>query len=269
MYLLYLDESGQSAGSKTGSSDYFVLGGIALHEEDCYPFTRETDRLQAQVLPSFARVELHASAMWAGRKDWANVPREARREMLDQFFSQLAGWTSPRGTAPVFFACAIEKKSFMRTRNIQELAHEEVFGRVNSLMKRLHLSGDSHRLLVIADNSSYEKLLQSLVPRWKALGSRTSTLDSLIEVPLYVDSKASRLVQAADFVAWAVAQAYENSRPRYLDLLQTRFDHFDSVQHGLVHMVAAYKSCPCTACSSRKSHSQRVAGSIPPLATRP
>jgi hypothetical protein len=54
-----------------------------------------------------------------------------------------------------------------------------------------------------------------------------------------------------------------------LDLLQTRFDHFDSVQHGLVHMVAAYKSCPCTACSSRKSHSQRVAGSIPPLATRP
>lgn len=253
MYLLYLDDSGQASGSKAGSSRYFVLGGLALHEEDCYPFTLSIDQIQSRLLPSFPRLELHASAMWAGRDEWGAVPQATRRALIDAIFLHLAQWTSPRGTSPILFACAIEKKSFMHTRDIQPLAHEEVFGRVNSLLKRLHLSGDSHRLLVIADDSSYEKLVQSLVPVWKSVGSRTSTLDSLIEVPLYVDSKASRLVQAADFVAWAVAQTYEKRQPKYLDLLHPRFDHLGGVQHGLVHMVAGYSSCPCHACQSRSA----------------
>ncbi|MGC2208112.1 MAG: DUF3800 domain-containing protein [Candidatus Dormiibacterota bacterium] len=251
MYLLYLDDSGQASGSKPRSSRYFVLGGLALHEEDCYPFTVRVDQLQQRLLPTAPRLELHASAIWAGREEWGAISRDDRHALLDAIFHHLAEWVSLRGTAPVFFACAIEKKSFMRNRNVQELAHEEVFGRVNSMMRRLHLSGDSHRLLVIADDSSYEKLLQALVPQWKSAGSRISTLDSLIEVPLYVDSRASRLVQAADFVAWAVAQEYENGQSQYLNVLQPRFDHVDPVQHGLVHMVSGYKSCPCHACRSR------------------
>ena len=210
-----------------------MLGGLALHEEDCYQFTRAVDRILRETLPRASRLELHASAIWAGREEWGGIEERVRRGLLDNVYQHLAHWTSPRRTAPVFFACAIDKQSFMHTRDIQQLAHEEVFGRVNSLMRRLHLSGESHRLLVIADNSSYERLLQALVPRWKAQGSRTSTLDSLIEVPLYVDSKASRLVQAADFVAWAVAQAYENNKGKYLTLLRPRFDHFDGVEHGL------------------------------------
>ena len=184
MYLLYLDESGQAGGSKRGSSRYFVLGGLALHEEDCYPFTRQIDQMQSQLLPPWARLELHASAMWTGRKEWAAVRRDDRRRLVDAVFEHLATWVSPPGTCPTFFGCAIRKQDFMRTRDVQQLAHEEIFGRVNSMMRRLHLAGDSHRLLVIADDSSYEKLVQALVPRWKAVGSRISTLDSLIEVPL-------------------------------------------------------------------------------------
>ena len=253
MYLLYLDESGQAHGGKKGSSTYFVLGGLALHEEDCYPFAVELDLLQSRLLPTHPSLELHASAMWAGRDEWRAVPRAGRHRLLDGVFDHLARWTAPAGRPPIFFGCAIHKQDFMKNRDVQQLAHEEVFGRVNSLMRRLHLEGKSHRMLVIADDSSYEKLLQALVPHWKQVGSRTSTLDSLIEVPLYVDSKVSRLVQAADFVAWGIAQAYENGKVQYLDALEPRFDQFAGVQHGLVHMIARYKRCPCGACRSRRN----------------
>ena len=42
---------------------------------------------------------------------------------------------------------------------------------------------------MIANESSYEKLVQSLLPKWKAEGSRIKRLHSMVEVPLYVNSK--------------------------------------------------------------------------------
>ena len=65
MYLLYLDESGQYHGRQT---DYFVMGGLAVHEEDCYPFGRSIESLMRRALPSaHTELELHASRVWAAR----------------------------------------------------------------------------------------------------------------------------------------------------------------------------------------------------------
>jgi uncharacterized protein DUF3800 len=77
-------------------------------------------------------------------------------------------------------------------------------------LTRKHLGGESHRSLVVADQSSYGKLVQRMLPQWKVSGTtRGGRLHSFVEVPLYVDSKASRVVQAADCVAWAIFNYYE------------------------------------------------------------
>lgn len=55
MYLLYVDESGKPTGQ---AEQYFVLGGVALHEEDCYPFNRALDRVVARALPREPHLEL-------------------------------------------------------------------------------------------------------------------------------------------------------------------------------------------------------------------
>ena len=72
------------------------------------------------------------------------------------------------------------------------------------------------------------------------------------EVPLFVDSTTSRLVQLADFVAYWVFRAYERNDSSMLDILLPTFDRSDGVRHGLVHLTEGYRECDCPACRSRR-----------------
>lgn len=230
------------------------MGAVALHEEDCYPFARSLDALQIRLLGATnANLELHASRIWAGRKEWSHVPIADRRQLIRAVFRHLARWSAPSGRAPKFFAVAVHKPS-RPGRDPTELAHEEIFMRFDEFLTRLHNAGESHRSLVVADDSSYERLVQGWVPRWKRSGTRGGRLHSFAEVPLYVDSEVSRLVQAADFVAWATWNYYEHGHPEFFERLHERFDADSGVQHGVVHLSRRHRRCACQACASRRVH---------------
>jgi len=250
MYLLYMDESGTPTG--TGER-YFVVGGLALNEEDCWPFARHIEKKAKSLLPPrHADLELHASRMWAGRREWSPVSRKTRDMALRGIFEVMQSWRAASGRAPRYFAVAVHKDSYPRA-DIASKAHEELFLRLGGFIGRLHnLHGQSHRALVIADESSYESVAQHMVPRWKLRGTHAGRLHALAEVPLYVDSKASRNIQIADFVAWAVYRYYEHGDPTFLQYLNRRLDAAGGVQHGLTHLVRGYHECPCGACDSRR-----------------
>jgi hypothetical protein len=259
VYLLYLDESGHPSGAR-GASTYFVLAGLAVHEEDCYPLAKSVAQLQERIVgPANAGLELHASRIWAGRNEWSKVPEALRHRLLDAVFQRLTSWSAPSGRKPRLFAAAIHKPSF-RGRSVLELAHEEVFARFDSFISRLHVNGDSHRSLVVADKSSYEALIQKLAPTWKR-GGRLGPLHGMVEVPLYVDSKASVLIQLADFVAWATWSYYERRHTRFMQYLNPHFDCDSGIQHGLTHMIRSYGTCGCVPCTSRRTLT--VATTIP------
>ena len=262
MYLLYVDESGQPRGYNSRSSRYFVLAGMAIHEESCFPLARSLEQMCRRAVPAEPEMEIHASPMWSGRSEWARVDADTRRDLLIRLIRHLGRWGGTNGTQPRFFSVAVHKESNVG-RDVNRLAHEELFSRFDSFLDRLHLGGDSHRSLVVSDESSYEEVVQTLVPRWRTTGSRIGKLNSLVEVPLFVNSKASRLVQAADLVAWATYQYYEHNRPRFLQWLNGRFDSADGVQHGLVHICRNYPSCVCPACSSRRT--KRLIERVPKL----
>jgi len=105
--------------------------------------------------------------------------------------------------------------------------------------------------------------MQKLVPVWKLAGSRIGRLHSFAEVPLYVDSKASRVIQATDFVAWSVWHYYEHGHTEHITKLNRRFDADLGTQHGLAHLIRGYAKCPCVPCSSRRDHV--VSSTIPVL----
>ena len=84
MYLLYVDESGLATNAKN-SSKYFTLAGIALHEEDVYPFSQSLHKVQLTTVGSeLSDLELHASRIWAGRSEWSRVDEALRRTLLAQ-----------------------------------------------------------------------------------------------------------------------------------------------------------------------------------------
>ena len=245
MYLLYIDESGNP---RSPTDQYFTLAGVALHEEDSYPFARSLHGL----LPAkYNHLELHASRMWSGRHEWAPVPRLTRRRLVSDVIEHLQTWTAPSGRVPRYFAVALHRQSFPGINPV-ERAHEELFRRFDTFLSRLHQTGRSHRSLVIADDSSYEELMQQLVPQWKLTGSRIGRLHSFADVPLYVDSRASRSIQAADFLAWAVWHYYEHGHRQHIEKINKRFDAESGIQHGMAHLVHHYRSCVCVACYSRQ-----------------
>lgn len=261
MYLLYVDESGRAPASH---ESYFVVSGVAIHEDDCYPFSRSLDSLQRRLLGAqYAELELHASRIWSARNEWARVPQELRDRLIPAVFRHVVAWTGPNGRKLIPFAVAVRKSSFP-ARDPVEHAHEELFARFDRFLTRLHHAGESHRSLVIADDSSYEQLVQRLTPQWKRGSGRMGKLHSLVEVPMYVDSKLSRLVQIADFVAWAAWHYYENRHTQWMQILNSAFDADGGVQHGVAHLTRGYRTCVCVACESRRTHAiKRVVPSLP------
>ncbi|MBM3696132.1 MAG: DUF3800 domain-containing protein [Actinobacteria bacterium] len=265
VYLLYMDESGTPTGE---GEQYFVVAGVAVHEEDCWPLNRSVQRLVDSLLPvPQSGHELHASRIWSGRQEWSAVPRSARDRLLDGAFAHIAGWTSPAGRAPRYLAVAVHKPSFAG-RDVVQMAHEELFLRFSGFLGRIHnTQGQNHRAIVVADRSGYEDLVQRLVPRWKVSGTHAGRLHAFAEVPLFVDSRATRNIQVADLVAWAVWRYYERDRQTHIQCLNRRFGAAGGIQHGLTHLVRGYARCACVACASRRGLG--VASTVPSLKPSP
>jgi len=55
---------------------------------------------------------------------------------------------------------------------------------------------------------------------------------NLSEVPMFNDSRASRLVQLADLVAYSVYRHHKHGDGQFFDIISDRFDKHDGVVHG-------------------------------------
>ncbi|MBM4033226.1 MAG: DUF3800 domain-containing protein [Planctomycetes bacterium] len=248
MYLLYLDDSGSAANK---NENYLVLGGVLVFERQVHWISQELDKLAAAIWPASPEcVEFHASDVFSGRQPpWNGIPDKAkRRQAIRDVLAVLA--RSHKSTCA--FACAVHKASFPDA-DPMELAFEQLCSRFDVHLKRLyHTEGEPHRGLIILDESSYETSLQKLARDFRSLGTRWDVVRNLVEVPLFVDSRASRLLQLADHVAYAVFRRYEAGDTSYLDPILSRFVAEEGKLHGLVHRQTVDMTCMCPACMGRR-----------------
>ena len=246
MYLLYLDGSGSVQNPTEG---HFVLAGICVFERQIYHLITETDKFVSSLnLGAVHDIELHGSVIANGKKrPWKGMGRKERLKVIDLGLGLLrdAHW----GVRA--FAVAVDKHAKPLSDPV-EYAFEEICNRFNHFLSRLWRNGEGqHRGLIVMDNSHYEQALQRLARRFREDGTRWGALANLAEVPLFVDSTASRLIQIADLLAWAVWRRYEHSDTRYFDKIVSRFDKEGGVMHGLVHRKPSTEECHCPACLTR------------------
>jgi len=248
MYLLYLDDSGSIPNK---NEEYFVLAGICVFERRIHWLTERLDKLAEAINPSEPNsIEFHASEIYAGRKaPWNSMDKKQRTNIIKDVLSVL----KDEHESTVIFACAVHKKSFVG-QNPVLLAFGDLCSRFDLLLKR-KWSADrdySHRGIVIFDKSTYETSLQGLAIKLRQLGTRwNKTIRNINEVPLFVDSKASRLIQLADHISYAVFRRYEAGDLNYFNCIEGRFDAEGSKIHGLVHKQNYNQNCTCPACLSR------------------
>ena len=251
MHLLYIDDSG-SVGNP--EDEYFILGGVAVFERGIYHAIKALDDVveSYQLGGSCHDIELHGTDMYGGRTlPWRPIKRAEREKMI----GDALGVIQTQRNAMRLFGVAVHKAS-IAPRDPIEFAFEEICNRFNLFLARTNnrdtRSSQAQRGMVIMDEMRHEQPLQALARHFRLNGTRWGALRNMAEVPLFVDSRASRLVQLADLVAYALWRRYASKDGRFFDPLVQYFDNEGGVIHGLVHHRARANQCYCPACITRE-----------------
>ena len=255
MYLMYVDESGDLTNP---DKEHVVLGGFAIHENDVRRLAREVEAVVARHLdPHLRHLELHAQHIRKGKGGWRGVPNAVKVELLRDVGGLLA--TFPANHPFGLFAVVRRPGAIARAEPLERI-YEELAMRFNSWIRKNRVGDVAQHGMFICDEAKYEKIVQPLVRDWQAGdGSRIGRLTRIIEVPLFVDSAASRLIQAADFVAHAVYLDYEGGDRSHLEPLLPAFARrANGYLDGFVHLTPEFEQCECLPCTDRRDMGEQL-----------
>ena len=226
MHLLYVDESGHYGDA---SQTYFVLAGVALFERQCFWVSSELDKIAERINPADpASVEFHGSPMYGGKKFWRRFSREERYQLIKEVLAVL----SDSVPSNRLFGCVVNKAALSPGDPV-EIAFEQLASRFDHYLSRLHKQGDPQCGIIISDESTYENTLQGLATNFRTIGHTWGKIRNLAEVPLFLDSRASRLIQLADLVAYSMFGNYEYGDDQFYAIINNRFDQVEGIKHGL------------------------------------
>lgn len=243
MFLLYLDNSGSV---KNATDKYVVLGGLCCFERVPYWLGQQLDNLAKELWPEKPQsLEFRGSDIFNGKKHWRGIEKDKRFEGYKKALSFLT-----RSKDVTLFGAVINKAA-RSPEDPMEYAFEQLANRFDLFLSRMHKQGNSQRGLIVLDKSTYETSLQTLAREFRDTGHRWGQLRSLADVPLFVDSKATRMVQYADMVAYALRRYYINKEPEYFSIIANQFDRDGGVIHGLVHYTPQNSGCPCPVCKQK------------------
>lgn len=230
MYLLYLDESGSIDDP---NQKYFVLAGIVV-------FERKTHWIEKQLHEIASRfdavdphtIELHGSPMRAGRDGWKQrCPSLNIR--IQTIKDALKNGVQDNYKQGVRLFAAVVKKSSMSDSHVEH-AFEQISTRFDMFLKRRYIKhNDPQRGIIIFDKSSTERRIQTLARDFKYEGHTWGKTKNYAEVPVFLDSKSSRLIQLADLVAFSIFRFYEHNDDSLFSVIAECFDSEGGIKHGL------------------------------------
>lgn len=247
MYLLYLDASGTVLDP---NENYIVLAGVAIFERQIIYAVNALDEIAQRINPHHPEdIEFHGSVMYQARAEYKRLGLAVSRNMIrDGLLALNSTHESTR-----LFGVAIHKAA-ISPRDPIEYAFEQICNRFDRYLARLYREQNPQRGMIVFDESRYEGVLQSLAIDFRTVGHSWGVTRNIIEVPLFVNSKATRMVQLADLVSFALWRRYEKNDPQYFDIISSRFDRVGSVIHGLVHYTPGGDvSCDCPVCLQRRA----------------
>lgn len=251
MYLLYVDESGEPSNK---AENYFVLAGVAVYENNAYFLSEAFDKVQEKWFPqATTSIEFHASKIYNRNEEpWRSLQMQDCRTILTDLCDALL---APNFRALNLFGVAIHRDSFPHENPVEKAFHE-LCGHFDEFITQSNYKStkdDKNRGLMILDSNKYAGHLDTLLLEYRKFGkTKYGRVKNFADAPAFANSKTTRLIQAADLVAYAIFRRYERSDTFLLDRIIGRFQREDKKIHGLMHLIAGYRTCTCPACLSRQ-----------------
>lgn len=229
MHLLYVDESGSVPDP---SQQYFVLAGVSIFERKTHWVEQKLNEVARRFDSETPHtIELHGSPMRSGREGWKAYPLTDRLAAIKDALRMGVAEHYPAG---VRLFAAVVKKSALPGDDPVVHAFEQLASRFDLFLKRCHRKyNDPQRGIMLFDESATEQRIQSLAREFKYEGHTWGKTANYAEVPVFLDSKATRLIQLADLVAYAVFRKYEADDDSFFNEICHCFDSEGGVQHGL------------------------------------
>lgn len=226
MHILYADESGNP---RDKSQRHFVLAGVSVFERQTHWIAKNLDAIAARFNPAEPQeVELHGSPMLKGRgRIWGRLPTDVRvRTIKDALGVLMNSHSSTR-----IFAMVVDTEQSEEPP--VKYAFLQLASRFDRYLQRLDQRGDKQQGIILFDKSGHEYAIQSLTSVYRNKGHRWGKIRYLAEIPAFIDSRASRLIQLADLVAYAIGRKVNHNDSRFADIIMSRFDHDGGKMHGL------------------------------------
>ena len=243
MHILYLDDSGSV---RNATDRHIILAGVSVFEQSGHWLSQQLDRLAERLWPDNpASLEFHGTEIYSGKKQWRGIKRDDREAAYREALSFLVQSRNTR------LFCAAVHRGGAGDTDPMELAFEHLVSRFDRMLGRFHKGGNTQRGLIVLDETSYETSLQALATQFRQQGHKWGQLYNLAEVPLFVNSKATRLIQYADLVAHACRRYFETWDDTYFNIIRKSFDSVGGQLHGLIHRVPPGERCACYSCVHR------------------
>jgi hypothetical protein len=272
LYLLFADESGTHGGSHA-----LVIGGLTVHEQDAQSLQRALDTCVQQhfSIGQVEEYELHAAEIRNAKKPkagskavpspWAFVDRRKRLAVLDAAYKTLCSYQPVNQELPIALFGVVVDRNFhpeWTTFERERFAYEVLLNKFDVMLKRIRSnSALDNRGLVIHDRRVVaERDIQDWTKEWRKAAGTVGQLRNLADVPLFADSRASRLIQAADLVSYALYRHYDPDRQGvdYAENIWSAFDSDGDNLHGAVHFTPYFVggTCGCRPCLGRPAKSR-------------
>ena len=249
MYFLYLDESGGTEHTN------FILGGVAIFEGDLRRHSQNIDAIMEKYFPGRGReVVLHVSELRSMAWDPAYplFTKENYWQLLEDISTLIANERGQHGF--LLFSSIIHKPSLNKGDDPYVEAFEGVVQKFDTFLVTQHKAGFTNKGTIILSQCSPTRSgrMREVYSEFQNEGTHWGKLYNLPEIPLFAESKSTRLLQLADFIAHEVFQRYENHYARHFDKFLGCFHQSDGVIHGLSHLIGKKENCMCPACLSRR-----------------
>lgn len=230
MHLLYADESGSIKDPK---QIFFVLAGVSVFERQTFWLSEQLEKIAEIFNPGDPHsVELHGNPMFGGKGIWRKIEKDKRIAAIKDALQCLA---NSHKSNKIF--CCVIRKSVVTPKDPVELAFEQLASRFDYYLASLHKEGDSQRGIVIFDKSTYEATIQNLATDFRKIGHTWGVIRNMAEVPLFLDSKASRLIQLADLVAYSIFRHYEHQDDQFYSIIADRVHSQNGQMYGLCEII--------------------------------
>ncbi len=252
MYLFYIDESGDPQAWE--SQKHFVLGAVAVHEGQVFRLSKQLDDIQRRFFPDRQLpIGFHANEIRTGHSVFRDLHPNIREKLMFEIYQCI---TNARFPTLIAFTTAMHVSAARSPDQVLHDTFQDICQRFNILLTRQFNVGQPNKGLLIIDQA-HQQRYRELIATFRVEGTDyQGPLGNIVDIPYFARRHDTRMIQLADFCAYAVFRYYDQTDSTYFDNVLPKFDRrkVDHPPDGLKHIT--HIPCDCVACSWRRERQE-------------